>query len=124
MALGYVAPLGDAYDHAGSTRTQITRHEPIWPTSETKFALLEPRGAASGTKFALHEPYGPVSGTKFALLAQNGPNWHVFRAQGELYTAYKAKTGLAITAHQAPLLRRAPEGPEGQATKPVGGGGA
>ena len=68
-----VAPLSDAYDHAGSTRTQITRHEPIWPTSETKFALLEPRGAASGTKFALHEPYGPVSGTKFALLAQNGP---------------------------------------------------
>ena len=64
-----------------------------------------------------------MCGIKLALLAQNGPNWRILRAQGELYTAYKAKTGLAITAHQAPLLRRAPEGPEGQATKPVGGGG-
>ena len=78
----------------------------------------------SGTKLALHTPSHRMCGIKLALLAQNGPNWHVFRAQGELYTAYKAKTGLAITAHQAPLLRRAPEGPEGQATKPVGGGGA
>ena len=44
-----------------------------------------------GTKLALHTPSHRMSGTKLALLAQNGPNWHVFRAQGELYTAVASK---------------------------------
>ena len=42
-------------------------------------------------------------------------------AQGELYTACEAKTGLSKTAHPAPLPRRAPEGPEGLDAVPVGG---
>ena len=104
--------------------TKLALLTPSHRMSGTKLALLTPSHRMSGTKLALLTPSHRMCGIKLALLAQNGPNWHVFRAQGELYTAYKAKTGLAITAHQAPLLRRAPEGPEGQATKPVGGGGA
>ena len=62
-----------------------------------------------------------MRGTKLALLAQNGPFWHVFRMHGELCTACEAETGLAITAHQAPLARRAPQGQEDQAAVPMGG---
>jgi len=108
----------------GHCDTKLALHTPSHRMSGTKLALHTPSHRMSGTKLALLTPSHRMCGIKLALLAQNGPNWHVFRAQGELYTAYKAKTGLAITAHQAPLLRRAPEGPEGQATKPVGGGGA
>ena len=44
-----------------------------------------------GTKLALHTPSHRMCGIKLALLAQNGPNWHVLRAQGELYTAVASK---------------------------------
>ena len=57
----------------------------------TKLALYTPSHRMSGTKLALHTPSHRMSGTKLALLAQNGPNWHVFRAQGELYTAVASK---------------------------------
>ena len=56
-----------------------------------KLALHTPSHRMSGTKLALHTPSHRMSGTKLALLAQNGPNWHVFRAQGELYTAVASK---------------------------------
>ena len=108
----------------GHCDTKLALHTPSHRMSGTKLALHTPSHRMCGIKLALHTPSHRMCGIKLALLAQNGPNWRILRAQGELYTAYKAKTGLAITAHQAPLLRRAPEGPEGQATKPVGGGGA
>ena len=45
--------------------------------------------------------------------------------QGELCTAYEVDTKpVDTTTHQAPLVWRTPEGPEGTASVPVGGGRA
>ena len=44
-----------------------------------------------GIKLALQTPSRRICGTKLALLAQNDPNWHVLRAQGELNTAVASK---------------------------------
>ena len=44
-----------------------------------------------GIKLALQTPSRRICGTRLALLAQNDPNWHVLRAQGELNTAVASK---------------------------------
>ena len=81
-----------------------------------------PKAAAT---LALHEPRGATSGTKLALLTRNAPFWRVLRVQGELCTAYEVDTKpVDTTTHQAPLVWRTPEGPEGTASVPVGGGRA
>ena len=70
-------------------KTRPTRTAP--GHCDTKLALHTPSHRMSGTKLALHTPSHRMCGIKLALLAQNGPNWHVFRAQGELYTAVASK---------------------------------
>ena len=72
---------------AAETRQLDTRTAPRRnSTPHTKTAL-----GPCGTKLALHASSHRMCGTKLALLAQNGPNWHVLRAQGELYTAVASK---------------------------------
>ena len=65
---------------------------------------------------------------KWPFLARFSHAWrtlyrcrHQQATHGELCTACEAETGLAITAHQAPLARRAPQGQEDQAAVPMGG---
>ena len=84
--------------------------------------VTAPKAAA---KLALREPRDATSGTKLALHTRNGPFWRVLRVQGELCTAYEVDTKpVDTTTHQAPLVWRTPEGPEGTASVPVGGGRA
>ena len=93
------------------------------PEGATKFALHEPYVPASGTKIALPTPPHCMCGIKLALLARNGPFWRVSCVQGELCTAYKVDAEpVDTTAHRGSPVWRAPEGPEGQAAVPVGGG--
>ena len=67
------------------------------------------------------------AGPKRPFLARFSHAWRTlyrFRQEkaehGELCAACEAETGLAITAHQAPQVWRAPGGLEGQAAVPVG----
>ena len=112
-----MAPVGGGRTATGDTDgTEVTEKSP----DKNRAGLLRYKTRPARPKWPFLAGFSHAWRTLYRFRQQEA-------AHGELCTACEAETGLAITAHQAPLVWRAPEGPgvheiQGEAAVLVGGG--